>query len=336
VTLARLLLDPGPVNEEHDELAADLQAGKLILFTGAGFTSGACDAGGRELPSSARMIQDLWRLCFGAREPYDAESTLQDLYDVAVRQCPERLAAYLSARLQATDGAVAAHHIRFFAAPWRRMYTLNVDDLERAVARRASLPRPLRVITPWSGHEWLDQEDERFLDVVHLNGQVTDNPHSVTFSTLQYASRLTGAEPLYEALARELMAEPFVFVGTRLDEVILWQHLQYTTNGHDPTRRPRPRSYLVTPRLARARATLLAALNVEWLPMTAEEFARRWLAPYGGVEMPLAPRPRGFFGPHPGATVGLAAVLGTLFVRRYLRSRNQPAARPASARASRR
>ena len=35
----------------------------------------------------------------------------------------------------------------------------------------------------------------------------------------------------------------------------------------------RPRSWLVTPRVSRARAVLLRSFNVDWLPMTAEDFA---------------------------------------------------------------
>jgi hypothetical protein len=228
------------------------------------------------------MTRELWSLCFGD-QPYDGESTLQDLYDVAVRHRPHELADYLQARLRVGPGAIAPHHVRFLRAPWQRIYTLNVDDLELAVARHLGLPCPPRLVTPWRhdgfGPLGSDPAPCDGLEVVHLNGIVTDDPRSVTFSTLQYASRLSGRsrEPLYAALARDLVDHPFVFVGTSLDEVILWQHLHWVTDDRGRAFDDRPHSYLVATHVSQAREVLLRSFNVDWVPMTADAFARECL-----------------------------------------------------------
>src|SRR4051812_20217773 len=80
------------------ELVERLGRRELVLFTGAGFSAGACDRDGLELPSSEHLVEDLWSICFGD-EPYDGESSLQDLYDVAATRHPVELSRYLRTRL---------------------------------------------------------------------------------------------------------------------------------------------------------------------------------------------------------------------------------------------
>jgi hypothetical protein len=264
-----------------EALLEALDRRELVLFTGAGFSAGACDREGLELPTSEHLVEDLWAICFGP-EPYDGESSLQDLYDVAATRHSEALARYLRTRLCVGGDRVGRHHAAFFTAPWRRVYTINVDDVELAVAEHFQLTRPLRLVTPEHSHDWtrapeLEPFDPDVLEVVHLNGRVSDDPRSVTFSTLQYAARLTGAEPLYAGVARELLRYPFVFCGTRLEEVILWQHLHATLESENTHPRARPRSFLVSRHVSRARALLLEDFNVTWLPMSVEDLAEELL-----------------------------------------------------------
>ena len=202
------------------ELAAIVRSGTATLFTGAGFSAEARDREGRCLPETPTMIRELWPLVF--RDAPD-DSTLADLYDVALLRAPDRLREYLSTRLRVGDQPLPGWFARWFAAPWRRIYTLNVDDLEIAVARQADLPRRLRTISALAPDP---PPADGALDVVHLNGVAGDDPRQVTFSTMQYASRLCGRDREYEQLVADLRSGPFVFVGTTLDEAVLWQHVQ--------------------------------------------------------------------------------------------------------------
>jgi hypothetical protein len=237
-----------------DELAALAGCGEAVLFTGAGFSRDARDLAGRPLPGSDQMAQELWSLLFDDA-PHDG-STLADLYDVAIQRAPDALADYLRERLTVDPASLPSYYASWFAAPWRRVYTLNVDDLERAAADRFALPRPL--------------------DVIHLNGVIDGRVERATFSTCQYASRLLQRDPAYEQLCADLAERPFVFVGTVLDEPIFWQHLESllrTGIGRD-----RPQSILVTRSLTRARTLLLDGLRIRWVQGTASEAARA-LAP---------------------------------------------------------
>ncbi len=95
---------------------------------------------------------------------------------------------------------------------------------------------------------------------------------------MQYASRLCTPDREYERLCRDLAERPFVFIGTTLDEVVLWKHveLERQANGN---RRPTHPSFLIAPSLTRARQTLLASHRIHWIPATAAEIAERMLAP---------------------------------------------------------
>jgi len=252
------------------ELVDMAQSGNAVLFTGAGFSIGARDITGAPLPDSEQMRCELWRIVFGDSTPDD--STLADLYDIALRRAPDALARYLARRLRVGQLPPGPHPALWFAMPWRRIYTLNVDDLEVAIQRAIALPWRLHTISAMSPGPRAATPHGDGIDVVHLNGVAGDGAGSLTFSTLQYAARLCGRDREYAALAEDLARWPFVFAGTRLDEVVLWQHLELLRRGSGRRVPARP-SYLIARTLPRARQLLLADLGLTWLAATVEEVA---------------------------------------------------------------
>jgi hypothetical protein len=218
------------------------------------------------------MIRDLWSMLFGDQPPDD--STLADLYDVALLRAPDQLCEYLKSRLQIGDAPLPATFAAWFGAPWRRIYTLNVDDLEVAVSRQFELPRRLISISALAERE---RPHNGALEVVHLNGIAGDDPREVTFSTMQYASRLCTPDREYERLIEDLRTSPFVFVGTTLDEVVLWKHVQLERSQAQDLALPRRHSFLISPSLTRARQSLLEAHRIHWVRGTAGEIAEQVL-----------------------------------------------------------
>jgi hypothetical protein len=255
------------------ELTSVIASGNAVLFTGAGFSGEAVDRSGKPLPDSREMVSDLWRMLFGDAPPDD--STLADLYDVALLRAPAQLREYLRSRLQIGDSGLPETFAAWFGAPWRRIYTLNVDDLEVAVARQFELPRKLVSISALA--DFPEHADDRALEVVHLNGIASDDPRQVTFSTMQYAARLCSPDREYERLVEDLGHASFVFVGTTLDEVVLWKHVQLErAQGSQSV--PRRHSFLISPSLTRARQILLESYRIHWIGATACEIAEHVLA----------------------------------------------------------
>lgn len=128
------------------------------------------------------------------------------------------------------------------------------------------------------------ESDKETLRVVQLNGTIQDLPRDVTFSMTQYAERLAREEPIYTQLSAELLSHPFVFVGTKLDEAPLWQHIQLrSTRGGSGLGELRPKSFLVTPHLDKARQVALSQYNVEWIQMKTDQFTADILSKLEGT-----------------------------------------------------
>jgi len=239
------------MSETLEDLGRTVRSGDAILFTGAGFSGDARDLDGNPLPDAQQMIEELWPLCFDGAALDN--SSLADLYDAVLLRAPDRLQAYIERRLRVGDAPLPPHLATWLSAPWKRIYTLNVDDLEAAVQRQFSFPRPL--------------------EVVHLNGFVADGAKALTFSTLQYASRLVGPDQIYRQLVDDLVSSPFVFAGTSLDEIVLWQHVELHRKRRGRAVADRPGSYLVSTHLPRARRVLLEAHAICWVEATVEQVA---------------------------------------------------------------
>ena len=262
-------------------LRTQFEQGRPILFTGAGFSCAAKNPLGENLPAGKGLKDKLWTICFPGAV-LDTETSLQDLYQYAAKRHRSALVEMLNKTLSVAEGEIPSWYQLYFALPWARVYTLNIDDLESAAARRFQLPRRINTFSAVQGDGGTARQPGE-LDVIHLNGTLADIPDGVTFSVTQYAQRLASFDPVYRRLAAELLTSPFVFVGTSLDEPPLWQHLEMrrTRGGGHDQRELRPRSYLVTKHLSAARQALLAEFNVVWLPMYAEEFHATVLSDLG-------------------------------------------------------
>ena len=241
-----------------------------MLFTGAGFSSSASDRAGRSIPSSEEITREIWQLSFPGEE--QDSSSLTDLFHHAQRRSPERLDALLSERLSVAEDRLPKFYERWFSVPWKRAWTLNVDDIEHAAARRFRLPRPIETISALTTPFRPELLNTRALVFVHLNGFVEDGVHHVTFSTTQYGERLARKDPWYSQFVHDLVHHPFVIVGTRLEEAPFWRTLHQLYGG-DQTPGEVCTAFIVSPKLTRARRILLEDIGIRWLKMSAEEFA---------------------------------------------------------------
>lgn len=256
--------------ERHlrQRLAGQLNRAGIVLFTGAGFSSGARNRGGDSLPTGLQLRDALWPIAFPGRE-LDDRSSLGDTFGVALRQNQGATNDLLERVLTVDPESLPDYYQIWFAAPWSRAYTVNMDTLDLAVARRFDLPRELLSV---SGLDDDSVPTETRLQCVHLNGLLSDFPNT-TFSFRQYGERASRADFWYHHLVRQMNGLAVVFVGTQLDEPPLWQHLELRGPRGRQLREMRPGSYLVSPSLTDARAAMLEEFNVNWIQMDAETFA---------------------------------------------------------------
>lgn len=254
-------------------LKSQMSRGELVLFTGAGFSAGARNRLGANLPTGGQLRRLLWPICFPDKD-FEEQSQLGELYAIALRRSRKKLEELLKLHLGVDALSVPNWLSRYFTLPWKKIYTLNVDDLDIAVGGSVDLPRGLDVVSATSRDpEARGREAKGFLEVIHLNGIVGQDLEQLTFSESQYARRLGGQEPRYLACAADLLSRPIIFVGTTLQESLLWQHIEARKSELVSSRPIRPTSILVTQGLSSSRQAMLEELRIDWVDASAEAFS---------------------------------------------------------------
>ena len=261
-------------------LRRQISRGEPILFLGAGFSLGASNHNHNRLPTTQQLAEAFWHLTFPDDE-FDPRTPIGDSYYAAKARHPKPLLDLVRSTLSVDPATLPASYRDWFAMPWSRCYTLNIDDLELAAASAFNLDRGVRSISAASAAVQGDT-DAGALEVVHLNGAIWDDLDHLTFSELDYAARSIKPDAWLAICSTHILARPVVFVGTELHESSLWQYVEYRRQrGGRGSRELRPGSYLVTPSLNQARRLLLQELNIDWVPMTAEQFAADVLTQLG-------------------------------------------------------
>jgi hypothetical protein len=247
-------------------LRRQLSRGEIVLFTGAGFSLSAISRSGKPIPSANTLKEELWRLAFPSTK-IDEQSQLGDVFELACSRASNATRQLLTDLLAVDAQKSPLRFKSWFSLPWYRHYTLNIDDLDEAVAAYYNLPRTLHAISA-TVDAFVQYPD---LLSIHLNGRLCDYPN-VTFSIRQYGQRANQPDVWYQTLVADLLNHPVVFIGTVLDEPGLWQYIELRRQRSGAEVEMRPASYLVSPSLPAARAALLKNFNINWITATEEEF----------------------------------------------------------------
>ena len=144
---------------------------------------------GEPMPTPDKLRAKIWDLCF-PDSPLDPQSTLQHLYENAALRHKSALKELLIASLTTDADTLPDWYKTFFAMPWHKIYTLNIDDVELATVRKHSLPRKIVAVSATKPTFDNRESDKNCLRVIHLNGTLDDLVDNVTFSMSQYAERL--------------------------------------------------------------------------------------------------------------------------------------------------
>lgn len=108
--------------------------------------------------------------------------------------------------------------------PWRRIYTLNIDDSFEAALRQYS-PQDLVIHYRNDPVEDFDPTYKR-LDFIKLNGCATRLHDGVIFSEKDYAKGASKPPAWYRELGSDFFKYPFLFLATRLDEPLFYQQVE--------------------------------------------------------------------------------------------------------------
>lgn len=257
-------------------LEGHFRRGRPILMTGAGFSREAKNLKNQKLPFGSELAEQIWNLVYPG-DIYEPQTSLQDIFEIAKARHKNDLERLLKEQLTVDPHTSdLTMYENYFSLPWFRCYTLNADNLDKAVDAKYKLKRRIEAIDGMpEKSETTDKKGHigNKLFSVHLHGIVENGCENLTFGMTQYALRGRYTDSWYSTFASEIMTHPVVFVGTNLDEPSLWSHIeQRSTKGGRGVKEHRRKSFLVTPNLSKARAGLLEAYNVEWIQMDGLQF----------------------------------------------------------------
>ncbi|MDE0118672.1 MAG: SIR2 family protein, partial [Bdellovibrionales bacterium] len=256
-------------------LGRKLSEGRLILFTGAGFSVNAKDKQGRNLPLANKLAQEIAHII----NLDDPKVTLKDAFHIAKMKKRKEVSKYLKERLNVDINSLNETYKLLINQPWYKAYTLNVDNLFMVAHSKFRFNRKIACISNLTHNQNSRINTPKDLIVMHINGMLEDIPDAVTFSQEQYFERMTLTDSCYSIIASEILQYPFIFFGSKLDEDILWKYiyLRKQKGSIRNLREFRPLSFIVIPELSPSKQALLKEHNIKWVPQTCEEFAKKFL-----------------------------------------------------------
>ncbi len=253
-------------------LGRKLSEGNLILFTGAGFSSGAKDRQGKTLPTSHELAKEIAQRI---EMPYSREDSLKEVYQVAMRKKKNKVSLYLKERFAVNPETLKEEYKVIINQPWKKVYTINIDSLFTSAQVKFKFDRKVTCV---SNNIRNQGHISKNLIVTYLHGMLEDIPDGVTFSQEQYSEKTANLDAYYINLASEVLQFPFVFIGSKLDEQALWHYIQLRKK-RGMNNENRPKSLIVTPELSQFKIELLKEYNIIWVPHTWEQFCEKFLIP---------------------------------------------------------
>ena len=259
-------------------MATSLKAGEYSLLLGAAASLGSVSGNGRDLPLADAYRIELCELK-NAKTTHSLQRVYQTLDELEV-------AEYVTARFShcAPGPAIKA----FPSFVWRRIFTLNIDDaVESAYADGDpyQIPSIRNYRNPYE-----ESRDRTEVPIIHLHGFVGMPQDGYVFSREAYLNIIKTANPWMVVLAQSLAVDPFIIMGSSLDEVDLDFFL--SLRSQSTARRDRGPSILVEPYGDIITDKECERLGLIRFPGTAEEF----MAFLAG-EVASRPRPNDLIAP---------------------------------------
>ena len=219
--------------EHEDQIKSALLAGEYNLLIGAGVSLDSKDRNGDDLPSGRAFNKELC-LLKGVNEG----ASLQRVFSTLT---PEEIKRHVTDRFSECQPGPSVQKLKAYL--WRRVFTLNVDDaLEAAYASDDALQQ----LSPINfTDDFVERDNLGGLQVIHLHGWVSRPLDSYVFATSEYVRLLKSMNPWMVNLSQFIPNEPFIIVGTQLDEVDIEYYLSF--RSLENSRKDRPPSILISP-----------------------------------------------------------------------------------------
>lgn len=254
-------------DELHAAFASTLLSGGYNLLFGSGVSLDSRNDRGELLPSGEELRRALCALT-GAPET----TSLPRVYGLLTEE--QRKAELTQKFRDCRPGTSLLPLPRFL---WRRLFTLNIDDvIENLYAGALDAKQSLVPINYDAQFEPTPDRSE--IQTVHLHGWVQRPGVGYVFAHTEYARVMRNLNPWMHLLSEILASEPFIVAGTSLNEIDLEYYLSHRTSatprkGRGPSLLIHPNPDVVTyADCERHGLTLVKATIGEFLEWLTHEF----------------------------------------------------------------
>jgi tetratricopeptide (TPR) repeat protein len=259
-------------------LTAAVEAGRCVLFVGAGVGGHAVDPAGQPAPDGEALARDIANH-FGI----DAETfELPTISRVAeLRTSRADLERFLAERLAGLEPDDALQWL--YALPWRAIFTTNYDSvIERAFELN---PKPIRSPVVISASADMQAFDPRLdVPIYHLHGWLdSDAKRRILITDEDYALFHEKRRMLFEVMKHELATAPILYMGYSHRDPN-WKMLDAELRAEFAPSVP-PRSYRVVPKTDPLQKELLDAQGVEAIDLGVSRFVDELRASVGEITL---------------------------------------------------
>jgi hypothetical protein len=192
--------------ENREAFCRVLPQGGYSLLLGAGASADSRGPSGDLLPLSSTLSETL-----ATKYDLPTDPNLASTYERAIRGGREAEIYGFLHRLM-TGCKPAGWYARLVAVPWRRIWTLNIDDV---VEQAFKTFRSSAAMSP-KAVNWVDRYRDGDL-VVHLHGTVASSaPSPLVFSLLEYMAARSIQRAWHPIFGDQWEETPFIAIGASL------------------------------------------------------------------------------------------------------------------------
>ena len=196
----------GLPEQDCERLIKGVALGEYSLLLGAGFSSGATNSFGRELPTSEGLAKEL-KAEFSLPLEVASAADLPVAYEDAIYKAgDEAVSRFLRRRL---TGCIPKWQSKLSSIEWWRVWTLNIDDLLAAVFK----DRSIRELDFRDAYRIRNTQEE--LQIIYLHGRAI-KPGGKIFSIQEYHDALRGEGFWHTAFFTEFKERPIIACGASL------------------------------------------------------------------------------------------------------------------------
>ncbi len=225
-----------------DKLKIKMQERKPILLLGAGFSIGAKNIHGEDLPKGDGLCDRLFKRMYP--ESYDAdyikrvEQVKNNLKELcSLFRSEDRVSQRNNAIADIFTGCVPGEnrfHDKFTCYPWNYIFTLNVDDLVENIYQQQMMP-----LDVWNTEQRGKRKHEKAPLLVKLHGCIRKMHSGVVFDDEEYRRFTVRQNSMLKEFANQFVKNDVVILGSEFQEddlqtlIELYQEAGYDNSGYD-------------------------------------------------------------------------------------------------------